>query len=80
MQIYMQTEKCRSSDLFSFFKFIFNWGKTALECCLGFCHTTKQISHMSPPIYPICLGYHRAPGWAPCVIEQLLPSCLFYIW
>ena len=28
-----------------FFKLFFNWRKTALQCCIGFCHTTTQISH-----------------------------------
>ena len=31
----------------------------------------------SPPSHP--LGHHRAPGWAPCVV-QLLTSHLFYTW
>ena len=26
-------------------KFIFNWRKIALQCCVGFCHTTMRISH-----------------------------------
>ena len=31
------------------FIFIFNWRIIALECCVGFCHTTVRISHISPP-------------------------------
>ena len=30
---------------FSFLKINFNWRKIALQCCVGFCHTTAQISH-----------------------------------
>ena len=28
-----------------FLNLFFNWGKIALQCCVGFCHTTMQISH-----------------------------------
>ena len=30
---------------FSILKFIFNWRVAALQCCIGFCHTTTCISH-----------------------------------
>ena len=36
----------------SFIKFIFNWRKIALQCCIGFCHTITQIIlliHIFPP-------------------------------
>ena len=59
-----------------FFAFIFSWGETALQCCVGFCHTTTQISHnytvitsllRLPPIpLPTLQGHCKAPGWAPC--------------
>ena len=26
------------------------------------------------------LGHHSAPGWAPCTMQQLLPSYLCYTW
>ena len=32
----------------------------------------------SRPIHPTPLGHHRALSWAPCVIEQLPTSYLFY--
>ena len=31
--------------LFFFFNLFFNWDKIALQCCVGFCHTTTHISH-----------------------------------
>ena len=32
-----------------------------------------------PPLpHPTHLGHHRAPGWAPRVMQQLLTSSLFY--
>ena len=37
----------------SLFKKIFNWRKIALKCCVGFCHTTTQISHNFIYIYKI---------------------------
>ena len=29
--------------------FLFNWRIVALQYCVGFCHTSTWISHMSPP-------------------------------
>ena len=82
--------------LFFFFHFLFllllnfspllffNWSKTALQCCVGFCHIiceSAMIIHVSvlswaslPFSHTTPVGYHRAPGWAPCVIQQLLTS------
>ena len=75
---------------YSFLKFIFNWKTIALQCCVGFCYTTTWISHkctyipfllnLLPTPHPTSLGHHRAMGWAPCVIQQLLTSSLFYTW
>ena len=74
-----------------FFKFIFNWRITALQCCVGFCHMTTWISHQYtyvpsflnlPPNCPHSIppGCQRALCWAPCVIQQLPTSYLFHIW
>ena len=45
------------------------------------------IIHISPPCWaslpfphPSSLDHHRAPGWAPCVTQQLLTSYLFCTW
>ena len=63
---------------------MFNWKIITLQCCVGFCHMTMWISQKytyvpsllnllsTPPSHPIPLGCHRAPAWAPCII-QLLP-------
>ena len=36
---------CIAKISFSFLKINFKWRKIALQCCVGFCHTTAQISH-----------------------------------
>ena len=62
----------------NFLKFIFNWRITALQYCIGFCHTSTWISHrytyvhsllnlVPTPPHPTPLGCHRAPVWAPWV-------------
>ena len=80
--------QCSSSlqrDCVIFLTSMFN-----LQCCVGFCHTTPWSRHgctyvpspmSSPPSHPrrIPLGYHRAPGWAPCVIQRLLTSYLSHL-
>ena len=33
----------------------------------------------SRPIAPL-LGHHRALSWAPCAVQKLPASCLFYTW
>ena len=66
--------------------FIFNWRITALQFCVGFCHTSVWISHRYTYVpfllnlLPTPLGYHRAPAWVPWVIQQIPTGYLFYIW
>ena len=66
-------------------KFIFHWRIIALQCSVCFCYATTWISHRYKCVpsllnlAPTPLGCHRAPGWAPCVIQQLSISYLFYI-
>ena len=42
------------------------------------------ILYMSPPSWtcfrPTPLGHQRVPGWAPCVVQKLPTSYLFYTW
>ena len=65
--------------------FIFNWRVSALHCCVGFCYTSTWISHRYTYVpsllnfHPTLLGCHRAPGWAPCIIEKIPTGYLFYI-
>ena len=54
--------------------------------CVGFCHVTINHNYTCipsllslPPLpHPTPLYHQRVPGWAPCVIQQLFTSCLFY--
>ena len=41
-------------------------------------HTSTLSWASLPSPYPTPLGHHRAPGWAPCVIELLLISYFIY--
>ena len=44
-------------------------------------HTHIYISSLlslPPTVHPTPLGHHRALSWAPCAIQQLPPSYLFY--
>ena len=38
-----------------------------------------QLEPPSHP-HPIPLGHHRAPAWAPSVMQQLPRGCLFHTW
>ena len=73
--------------LFCGTSFLLNWRKIALQCCVGFCHMTVQISHnytyipsllSLPPVpHPTPLGHHRVPGWAPALYCNFLPAICF---
>jgi len=65
-------------ELMKLFVAFFNWRINALQCCVGFCSITTQISHdylyissllsLSSTSHPTPLGCYRVPGWAPCVL------------
>ena len=80
----------RTNVLF-FFLFIFslfNWRIIASQCCGVLCRTSMKTSHnfiyiyplplYPPPLHSTPLGHHRAPGWAPYIIQQLPSSILFH--
>ena len=66
------------------------WGGRGLSIFqkLCFCCMIKRISYMYTYIpsflsfsHPIpTFGHHRAPSWAPCAIEHVPTSRLFYTW
>ena len=56
---------------FKIISFVFNWRIMALQCCIGFCHTSPWVSHRytydpslvnPPPTSPHPLACRRAPG------------------
>ena len=58
------------------FSLFFSCRKIALQCCVGFCHTSVRISRdytCIPSLWVLpqrphstALGHHRVPGWARC--------------
>lgn len=74
--------------LFVFYYLFFHWRKIDLQCFVFFFFfPAKQqsksfvIIRIYPPSWtslpcpqPIPLGHHREPGWAPCVLQQLLTT------
>ena len=73
-----------------YFHYILNWRLTALQCFVSFCCTATWISYKylyipsllslpsTSPSHPFC--HHRALSWAPCVIQELPITYLFYTW
>ena len=45
--------------------------------CVYMCVCVCVCIPSLPSPHCIPLDHHRAPGWAPCVIQQLLASCRF---
>ena len=73
--------------------YVFNWRIIALQHCVGFCETSRWISHehmyvfsswasLPPPPRPLLipLGCQRAWSWAPWVLQWILTGDLFYMW
>ena len=59
--------------ILNFLKFIFNWGIIALQCCVGFCHTTMWISHKYIYISPSFWTSH----WL-SVLHMEMYICQYY--
>ena len=65
-----------------------NWYIILLQFFVSFCYTRSEpviCIHISSPTwislpYPIHSCHHRALSWAPCAIQQIPISFLFYRW
>ena len=77
------------TGVYSFSFFFFPSSRVALQCCVSFCSTAVWISHIyvynppswtSLPAQPTCPGPHRTLSWAPCPLQQVPTSHLFYTW
>ena len=72
-------------------KIVSNWRMSALQYCVGFCHTGTWISHRytcvpshmnsrpPPPPHPPLLNCHRAPALNSCITQQIPTGCLCYM-
>ena len=81
---------CPTSSIlfFSLYIFLKNQNKVALQCHVSFYCTTVWIGYLCiyiasllnfPSHLPNPLGHHRSRSWAPCDIQQLSTSSLFYL-
>lgn len=70
--------------LFFYYYYFLNFYNVELMSAIQQCESV-MIIHLSLPSLAFLpsphltpLGHHRAPGWASCVIRQLLASCPLY--
>ena len=64
-----------NGSIFIYLKFILNWRKIALQCCVHFCHTITWISHKY--IYPLPLEPPTTPPPHPIIFSfDLVPDVL----
>ena len=78
-----------SKRFFKWMNELKDWDGDCFTVFVSICCPTAWMSHMYAYIYPLpfeppCqphatpLGHHRASRWAPCAVEQLPTSRLFY--
>ena len=85
--VYVKKITLYNLDTYNSFLLLLEYNCFTMLC---FCGTTKWISYtytslpsllgLPPPPHPPHLGHHRAPSWAPCAIQQVPTSYLFYTW
>lgn len=72
-----------------FLKFICSWRIIALNVAfLPYNKVNQPLVYsplpLEPPAHPSAhpspLDCHRAPGWTPCVMQQIIMNCLLCIW
>ena len=67
------------------YSYIYYWKKIALQCHVGFhcksaiiLHTSSASRAFLPCPHLPAPSHHRAAGWAPCAVRQLLSGSLFH--
>ena len=88
--IILKTQKTQVPG-FGGVNYFFNWRIIALQCCVGFYHTTPWVSHKytnilsllslppTPQPHYTPLGCHRAPRWLPVPTSKFpLAICFTY--